>query len=102
MKKLLLILSALLFVSCSNSIYKESLSYALIVSSEKRHNNIVNILLKLNADINMKENEYGYTALMESSSKGCPEIVNILLTHNADVGIKTMTDKLIHQKDIRK
>ncbi|MEI0603176.1 ankyrin repeat domain-containing protein [Brachyspira alvinipulli] len=65
MKNILLILSALLFISCSNSFYKEALSYALIASSKKGHNNLVNILLKLNADINMKENEYGYTALME-------------------------------------
>ena len=93
MKKLLLILSALFFILVSCSFYKEVSSYALIVSSEKGHENIVNILLKLNADINMKDNEYGYTALMLASSKGHTEIVNMLLNNNADVNIKCDNDR---------
>ncbi|WPC37526.1 ankyrin repeat domain-containing protein [Brachyspira hyodysenteriae] len=55
---------------------------------KKGDNKIVNILLKLNADIDMKENEYGYTALMESSSKVYIKIVNILLEYNADTSIE--------------
>ena len=44
MKKLLLILLALLFILVSCSFYKEASSYALIVSSKKVHESIVNIL----------------------------------------------------------
>ena len=101
MKKLLLILLALLFILVSCSFYKEASSYALIVSSKKVHESIVNILLKLNSDINMKDNEYGYTALMEASSKGYTKIVNTLLAHNADVNIQNYDGQLL-QKDILK
>ncbi|MCZ9839748.1 hypothetical protein OFR22_10535 [Brachyspira hyodysenteriae] len=38
--------------------------------------------------MDMKENEYGYTALMESSSKVYIKIVNILLEYNADTSIE--------------
>ena len=83
MKKILLILSALLFIPCNNSFYKNILSYFLIVSSEKGDEKIVNILLKCNADIDMKEDEYGYTALMETSSKGCKRIKQAFRTKAA-------------------
>ncbi|WP_186290488.1 hypothetical protein [Brachyspira hyodysenteriae] len=36
---------------------------------QKGDNKIVNIILKLNADIDMKENEYGYTAFNGSIIK---------------------------------
>ena len=60
----------------------------LKMASEKGHLELVKILLKHGADINLTTGDYGYTALMFASKYDHRKIVKILLENGADVNIQ--------------
>lgn len=57
---------------------------ALIQASSNGCTDIVNLLLKLNADVHI-QNKYNETALTVAARKGHTEIVHLLLEHNANI-----------------
>jgi ankyrin repeat protein len=61
---------------------------ALILASEEGHLDIVNLLLEMNAKLDIQATEGGNTALICASAEGHLEIVKALLTKNANVDIQ--------------
>ncbi|XP_041379641.1 ankyrin repeat and protein kinase domain-containing protein 1-like [Gigantopelta aegis] len=61
---------------------------ALILASEKGHHQVVELLLKENADSNLQK-EDGWTALMSASQNGHHQVVELLLNGNADPNLQT-------------
>jgi ankyrin repeat protein len=61
---------------------------ALMHAAEQGHAAVVGILLKKNANPNLRESSYGMTALMVSAAEGHTEVVRLLLDSNADVNLK--------------
>ena len=60
---------------------------ALIAAAIRGHKNIVELLLKNNANVNL-ESKYGETALIEAAQYGHKEVVELLIQYNADVNAR--------------
>ena len=63
-------------------------STALIIASGQGFDSIVELLLKMNAGVNIQDN-FGYTALILASQRGRVEVVKLLLDYGADINIQT-------------
>ena len=53
------------------------------------HTEIADLLVRSNADVNVKYNAYGRTALMKAAENGHTEIADLLVRSNADVNVKS-------------
>ena len=58
-----------------------------MIASLNGHFQVVEVLLKENADINTQEKD-GCTALMIASSNGHTQVVELLLQRNADINFR--------------
>ncbi|KAK2014320.1 ankyrin repeat protein, partial [Colletotrichum eremochloae] len=57
----------------------------LSIASEKGYNGIVRLLLDKGANLSMKSNDRGRTALHSASNNGHLEVVKLLLFHRAGI-----------------
>ncbi len=76
-----------------NFFYADSqLDDELIEAAEDGDIMNVKEFIKKGADVNAKDNDYGWTALMHASIYGHKEIVEILISNKADVNAKDNDD----------
>ena len=59
-------------------------------ATQEGHKEVVNLLLKNKADVNLKDN-FGCTALYIATKVGDRELVEVLLKNNADANIQSDT-----------
>src|SRR5438045_8405959 len=61
---------------------------ALLLAAEKRHKEVVTLLLENGADLESKDSRYGRTALSWAAEKGHEAVVKLLLETDAEVETK--------------
>ncbi len=66
---------------------------ALLAAAREGHKDVVELLLKHNADINAQDNNFGHTALMVAASGDYKDIVELLLKYSADINTLSKTGK---------
>jgi ankyrin repeat protein len=60
---------------------------SLILASERCHTEIIELLVKAGADVNLKDGRYGSTALIFATYHDCEEIVKLLIKAKSDTNI---------------
>ena len=66
---------------------KSILMHAILYGGDKNIDKVKQVIAG-GANLNLKENEWGWTALMFAANKGFEKTVKLLLEHNADTAIK--------------
>ncbi len=65
-----------------------------MIASQKGHSEVVTILLKNGAQVNLQEND-GWSALMMSCHNGHAEVVKLLLEKGVQVNLQKSDDRSV-------